>query len=113
MAGSGLLLLVVVRLSFMQMLLPVLGIPASLRIMVNTLVLQQRLRRKYPYFLYSYGGVIALTLGTSYSYHYARTVLDLMLRGPVHPEGKVLFIGGGIANFTNVRLNPCQSIHFP
>ena len=25
-----------------------------------------------------------------------------MLRGPVQPEGKVLFIGGGIANFTNV-----------
>jgi len=25
-----------------------------------------------------------------------------MLRAPIHPEGKVLFIGGGIANFTNV-----------
>jgi ATP citrate (pro-S)-lyase len=25
-----------------------------------------------------------------------------MLRAPQHPEGKVLFIGGGIANFTNV-----------
>ncbi|MCJ1311928.1 glutathione synthetase ATP-binding domain-like protein [Agyrium rufum] len=36
------------------------------------------------------------------TYHYARTVLDLMLRAPIHPEGKVLFIGGGIANFTNV-----------
>jgi len=36
------------------------------------------------------------------TYHYARTVLDLMLRTPVQPEGKVLFIGGGIANFTNV-----------
>ncbi|KAI9774313.1 MAG: glutathione synthetase ATP-binding domain-like protein [Geoglossum simile] len=36
------------------------------------------------------------------TYHYARTVLDLMLRAPVHPDGKVLFIGGGIANFTNV-----------
>jgi len=36
------------------------------------------------------------------TYHYARTVFDLMLRGPVHPDGKVLFIGGGIANFTNV-----------
>jgi len=36
------------------------------------------------------------------TYHYARTVLDLMLRGPIHPDGKVLFIGGGIANFTNV-----------
>ena len=36
------------------------------------------------------------------TYHYARTVLDLMLRAPIHPQGKVLFIGGGIANFTNV-----------
>jgi len=36
------------------------------------------------------------------TYYYARTVLDLMLRAPMHPEGKVLFIGGGIANFTNV-----------
>ncbi|CAD0029268.1 unnamed protein product [Aureobasidium pullulans] len=36
------------------------------------------------------------------TFHYARTVLDLMLRAPMHPEGKVLFIGGGIANFTNV-----------
>ncbi|KAI9709572.1 MAG: glutathione synthetase ATP-binding domain-like protein [Bogoriella megaspora] len=36
------------------------------------------------------------------TFHYAKTVLDLMLRAPVHPEGKVLFIGGGIANFTNV-----------
>jgi ATP citrate (pro-S)-lyase len=38
------------------------------------------------------------------TYHYARTVLDLMLRAPMHPEGKVLFIGGGIANFTNVSI---------
>ena len=37
------------------------------------------------------------------TYYYARTVLDLMLRAPITPEGKVLFIGGGIANFTNVR----------
>ncbi|EOD50940.1 ATP citrate lyase [Neofusicoccum parvum] len=36
------------------------------------------------------------------TFQYARTVLDLMLRAPTHPEGKVLFIGGGIANFTNV-----------
>ena len=38
------------------------------------------------------------------TYHYARTVLELMLRAPVHPEGKILFIGGGIANFTNVSI---------
>jgi ATP citrate (pro-S)-lyase len=36
------------------------------------------------------------------TFHYARTVLDLMLRAPQREEGKVLFIGGGIANFTNV-----------
>jgi ATP citrate (pro-S)-lyase len=36
------------------------------------------------------------------TFNYARTVLDLMLRAPQHPDGKVLFIGGGIANFTNV-----------
>ena len=41
------------------------------------------------------------------TYHYARTVLDLMLRAPLHPEGKVLFIGGGIANFTNVCRSKC------
>lgn len=38
----------------------------------------------------------------SQTYHYARTVLELLLRAPMHPKGKVLFIGGGIANFTNV-----------
>ena len=42
------------------------------------------------------------------TFHYARTVLDLMLRAPMRPEGKVLFIGGGIANFTNV----CHTISF-
>jgi ATP-citrate lyase beta-subunit len=40
---------------------------------------------------------------TSETYAYARTVLDLMTRAP-DPEGrpKVLIIGGGIANFTDV-----------
>ncbi|KPM44288.1 putative ATP-citrate synthase subunit 2 [Neonectria ditissima] len=38
----------------------------------------------------------------SQTYHYARTVLDLLLRAPKAEKGKVLFIGGGIANFTNV-----------
>lgn len=38
----------------------------------------------------------------SQTYHYAKTVLDLMLRAPMSDKGKVLFIGGGIANFTNV-----------
>ncbi|KAF9208760.1 citrate synthase [Haplosporangium sp. Z 27] len=37
------------------------------------------------------------------TYEYAKTILDLMTRSPVpHPQGKVLIIGGGIANFTNV-----------
>jgi len=35
------------------------------------------------------------------TYEYAKTILDLMTRS-THPEGKILFIGGGIANFTNV-----------
>ncbi|KAK7744422.1 beta subunit of ATP citrate lyase [Diatrype stigma] len=38
----------------------------------------------------------------SQTYYYARTVLDLMIRAPKNDLGKVLFIGGGIANFTNV-----------
>lgn len=36
------------------------------------------------------------------TYEYSKTILDLMTRGTPHPEGKILFIGGGIANFTNV-----------
>ncbi|KAF9107610.1 citrate synthase [Mortierella sp. GBA35] len=37
------------------------------------------------------------------TYEYAKTILDLMTRSTViHPLGKVLIIGGGIANFTNV-----------
>jgi len=35
------------------------------------------------------------------TYAYARTVIDLMCKH-THPEGKILIIGGGIANFTNV-----------
>ncbi|CAK5276176.1 unnamed protein product [Mycena citricolor] len=36
------------------------------------------------------------------TYEYARTVLGLITRGAPHPDGKILIIGGGIANFTNV-----------
>lgn len=36
------------------------------------------------------------------TYEYAKTVLDLMTRGKPLAEGKILFIGGGIANFTQV-----------
>ncbi|KAK9450185.1 uncharacterized protein V1518DRAFT_391781 [Limtongia smithiae] len=36
------------------------------------------------------------------TYEYAKTVLDLMTRGPPVQGGKTLFIGGGIANFTQV-----------
>lgn len=36
------------------------------------------------------------------TYEYSKTILDLMTRGNPHSLGKVLFIGGGIANFTNV-----------
>ena len=38
----------------------------------------------------------------SQTYEYAKTILDLMTRSDPNPEGKFLFIGGGIANFTNV-----------
>lgn len=36
------------------------------------------------------------------TFEYAKTLLDLMTRGQPHPDGKLLIIGGGIANFTNV-----------
>jgi ATP citrate (pro-S)-lyase len=36
------------------------------------------------------------------TYEYSKTILDLMTRGRVNAQGKILFIGGGIANFTNV-----------
>ncbi|KAI0264643.1 ATP-citrate synthase [Gloeopeniophorella convolvens] len=36
------------------------------------------------------------------TYEYAKTIIDLITRGKPHPEGKLLIIGGGIANFTNV-----------
>lgn len=38
----------------------------------------------------------------SQTYEYAKTIVDLMTRGERRPDGKVLIIGGGIANFTNV-----------
>ncbi len=38
---------------------------------------------------------------TDETYHYAKTILDLMTREK-DPLGKVLIIGGGIANFTDV-----------
>jgi ATP citrate (pro-S)-lyase len=36
------------------------------------------------------------------TYEYAKTIIDLITRGKPHPDGKILIIGGGIANFTNV-----------
>jgi ATP citrate (pro-S)-lyase len=36
------------------------------------------------------------------TYEYAKTILSLITRGDVNKEGKILIIGGGIANFTNV-----------
>ena len=35
------------------------------------------------------------------TYEYAKTIMSLMTK-EIHPDGKVLIIGGGIANFTNV-----------
>ncbi|EPB70022.1 CoA binding domain protein [Ancylostoma ceylanicum] len=36
------------------------------------------------------------------TFEYAKTILSVMTEGPPHPQGKVLIIGGSIANFTNV-----------
>ncbi|EEC16253.1 ATP-citrate synthase, putative, partial [Ixodes scapularis] len=36
------------------------------------------------------------------TYEYAKTILGLMTESEKRKEGKVLIIGGGIANFTNV-----------
>jgi ATP citrate (pro-S)-lyase len=36
------------------------------------------------------------------TYEYAKTIIDLITRGKPRPDGKILIIGGGIANFTNV-----------
>ncbi|RXW15752.1 hypothetical protein EST38_g10102 [Candolleomyces aberdarensis] len=36
------------------------------------------------------------------TYEYAKTIIDLITRGTPRPDGKLLIIGGGIANFTNV-----------
>jgi ATP-citrate lyase beta-subunit len=38
---------------------------------------------------------------TDETYQYAKTIIDLMTRGK-NPRGKILLIGGGIANFTDV-----------
>lgn len=46
-------------------------------------------------------GFIAGAPSESQTYEYAKTILSLMTREK-HPRGKVLIIGGGIANFTNV-----------
>ncbi len=40
---------------------------------------------------------------TDETYEYAKTILDLMIREK-DPRGKILIIGGGIANFTDVAL---------
>ncbi|KAG0696425.1 ATP citrate lyase [Suillus ampliporus] len=36
------------------------------------------------------------------TFEYAKTILDLLTRPPPRSDGKILIIGGGIANFTNV-----------
>lgn len=36
------------------------------------------------------------------TYEYAKTILGVMTEGEPNPNGKVLIIGGSIANFTNV-----------
>lgn len=36
------------------------------------------------------------------TYEYAKTILSVLTEGPPHPKGKILIIGGSVANFTNV-----------
>ncbi|VDK86738.1 unnamed protein product [Litomosoides sigmodontis] len=36
------------------------------------------------------------------TYEYAKTILNVITEGSPHPKGKILIIGGSIANFTNV-----------
>ncbi|KAJ3501500.1 hypothetical protein NMY22_g18907 [Coprinellus aureogranulatus] len=36
------------------------------------------------------------------AYEYAKTIIHLIIRGTPRPDSKILIIGGGIANFTNV-----------
>ncbi|KAG1760880.1 putative ATP-citrate synthase subunit 2 [Suillus occidentalis] len=36
------------------------------------------------------------------TFEYTKTILDLLTRPPPRPDGKILIIGGGIANFTDV-----------
>ncbi|ORE10066.1 ATP-citrate synthase [Rhizopus microsporus var. microsporus] len=55
----------------------------------------------YAHELANYGEYSGAPTETQ-TYEYAKTILDLMTRGNANPQGKVLFIGGGIANFTNV-----------
>jgi ATP citrate (pro-S)-lyase len=38
----------------------------------------------------------------SQTFEYAKTILSIMTEDNPHPKGKVLIIGGSIANFTNV-----------
>ncbi|TKR58270.1 hypothetical protein L596_029737 [Steinernema carpocapsae] len=40
----------------------------------------------------------------SQTYEYSKTILKMMTEGPVRKDGKVLIIGGSIANFTNVAM---------
>ncbi|KNE67607.1 hypothetical protein AMAG_12060 [Allomyces macrogynus ATCC 38327] len=55
----------------------------------------------YAHELANYGEYSGAPTETQ-TYEYARTVLDLMTRGAPRKDGKVLIVGGGIANFTNV-----------
>lgn len=38
---------------------------------------------------------------TEHTYEYAKTIISLMTKTK-HPKGKILIVGGGIANFTDV-----------
>ncbi len=46
------------------------------------------------------------------TYEYAKTIMGLMTAGQPRPEGKVLIVGGSIANFTNVAATFKVSAYF-
>ncbi|KAG2337853.1 hypothetical protein BDR05DRAFT_1004730 [Suillus weaverae] len=45
------------------------------------------------------------------TFEYAKTILDLLTRPPPRSDGKILIIGGGITNFTNVAATFKGIIH--
>lgn len=97
MVASGPWLQVAVRLSCTQMLLQLPDLHMNLPIMASTAVLHQRVKptsmqRRF----------VSLFLQGCVTAHLCMLLVDLIIRPAPRPDGKILIIGGGIANFTNV-----------